>query len=69
MFLLVGSKIYAATGNGLFYSSNSGTSWTDISSGMFDNNLKFVTVNGTEIYAGTYSGVFKSTTNGVFGIR
>lgn len=49
---------------GIFESTNNGSSWTDISSGNWFNELGSILVFGMNIYIGTSHGIFFSTDNG-----
>ena len=68
-FAVIGSDIFAATDNsGIFCSSNNGTSWIQIDSGLTNHFFSSLVTNGTELFAGSYyggGGVFRSTDNGV----
>jgi photosystem II stability/assembly factor-like uncharacterized protein len=62
-----GRNIFAGTGGGgVFLSTNNGTSWTAVNSGMPANsNIHSFAVRGSNIFAGTVGrGVFLSTNNG-----
>ena len=59
------TNIFAGTGTGVFLSTNSGTSWTAIDSGLTNIYVLSLAVSGTNLFAGTYGGgVFRSTNNG-----
>ena len=49
---------------GVFLTTNNGTSWTAVSTGLTDNLVFSLAVNGTNLFAGTNGGVFLSTNNG-----
>ncbi len=60
--------LFAGAQNGVFLSTNNGTSWTAINNGLFDQ-IDALLVNGTNLFAGvmgagTDGGVFLSTNNG-----
>jgi ligand-binding sensor domain-containing protein len=60
-----GSNIFAGTyGGGVFLSTNNGTSWTAVNSGLKDSSVRCLATSGSNIFAGTDSGVFLSTNNG-----
>jgi ligand-binding sensor domain-containing protein len=68
-----GSNIFAGTLGGIFLSTNNGTSWTAVNTGLiFTNTLgqqstqsvSAFAVSGGNIFAGTGGGVFLSTNNG-----
>jgi hypothetical protein len=67
---MVGTIIYAGTSDGVFLSTNNGTSWTAVYSGLTINNtsisagLSSLVESGANLFAGTCYGVFLSTNNG-----
>jgi len=62
---LCGTNLFAGTSNnGVFLSTNSGTSWTAASSGLTNTSVTSLAVSGTNFFAGTYGGVFVSTNSG-----
>src|ERR1035437_5473395 len=68
-FAVSGSHLFAGTfGNGVYLSTNSGTSWTAVNNGLPASSfITALAVSGTNIFAGTYGyggGVFLSTNNG-----
>ncbi|MFZ1683261.1 MAG: hypothetical protein WAU88_03930 [Candidatus Zixiibacteriota bacterium] len=54
----VGSNVYAATGNRVYVSSDTGLSWTSISSGLSTAQCKDLTTFGSTLVASTYNGLF-----------
>ncbi len=56
-----GTDIYAGTsGNGVYKSTNGGTSWTQINTGLTNLTVYAMATLGADIYAGTYGGgIFK----------
>lgn len=66
--LAVGSfgRFFAGTrGNGVFLSTNNGTTWTAVDSGLTNTDVTCLTVSGTNVFAGTMGGgVFCSANNG-----
>ena len=51
--------------NGVFRSTDNGTNWTAVDSGLTNNVVISFAVYGTELFAGTFSGgIFLSTNNG-----
>ncbi|MBK6913405.1 MAG: T9SS type A sorting domain-containing protein [Ignavibacteriales bacterium] len=58
--------LFAGTyGGGVFRSTNNGTSWTEVNSGLTDTEVYALAVSGTNLFAGTlFGGVFLSTNNG-----
>jgi hypothetical protein len=61
-----GTNIFAGTqGEGVFLSTNNGSSWDTVNTGLPSHQIYALAVRGTNIYAGTYGfGVFLSTNNG-----
>ncbi len=56
-------------GEGVFLSTNNGTSWTAVDSGLINLEAEIPAVNalaisGTDLFAGTSGGLFRSTNNG-----
>ncbi len=56
-----GSTVFAGTNNGVFISSNSGTSWT---SALPSVSTASLLVNGSSVFVGTNSGVYHSSNGG-----
>jgi ligand-binding sensor domain-containing protein len=64
-FGVVGANLFAGTGDGIFLSTNSGTSWTAVNSGLTSMTVNAFAVTGPNLFAGTQGGgVFLSTNNG-----
>lgn len=62
-----GTNIFAGTyDRGIFLSTNNGTSWTQVNSGLTSssNIFKSLVISGTNIFAGSGLGVYRSTNNG-----
>jgi ligand-binding sensor domain-containing protein len=61
-----GSSVFAGTDGGVFLSTNSGTGWTAVNSGLPENTgFSCLAVDGSNIFAGTvYDGAFRSTNSG-----
>ena len=60
-----GSNLFAGTyAGGVFLSTDNGTSWTAINSGLTNTNVRAFAVSGLNLFAGTSGGVFLSTNNG-----
>jgi len=61
-----GSNLFAGTwGGGVFLSTNNGTSWTAVNTGLTDRDVFALAVSGSNLFAGTWGdGVFLSTHNG-----
>jgi photosystem II stability/assembly factor-like uncharacterized protein len=61
------ATVYAATGSGIFRSTNGGETWHAANDGLTDTyvfDLALDPRNSATLYAGTESGVFKSTNGG-----
>ena len=61
-----GTNLFVGTSaDGIFRSTNEGTSWTPVNTGLSSLYVNAFTVSGTNLFAGTEgSGVFRSTNNG-----
>ena len=61
-----GTNIFAGTnGQGVFLSSNNGSSWTAVNNGLPGwSPVYSFAISGTNIFAGIYGGVFLSSNNG-----
>ena len=60
-----GGNTFAGTGNGVYLSTNNGTSWTAVNSGLTNTDVRSLAVSGSNIFAGTQGyGVFLSSNNG-----
>ncbi|MFH0992289.1 MAG: hypothetical protein V1799_19995 [bacterium] len=62
-----GTNIYASTsGQGVYLSTNNGTSWSTINDGITNLDVRVLTVSGVNLFAGSYlSNIFLSTNNGI----
>jgi photosystem II stability/assembly factor-like uncharacterized protein len=64
-FAINGPNLFAGTkSSGIFLSTNDGTSWTAVNSGLANTSINALAVSGTNFFAGTNAGVFLSTNNG-----
>jgi photosystem II stability/assembly factor-like uncharacterized protein len=64
--VISGADILAATDNGVFVSTNNGTSWTAMRNGLTNLYVRTLAVSGTDLFAGTYhGGIFHSTNGGM----
>ena len=65
-FAVSGTNLFAGTFvNGVFQSTNNGTSWNAMNIGLTNTSVWSLAVSGTNLFAGTYDGgVFLSTNNG-----
>ncbi len=58
-FLIYGDKVFIATEDGTFYSTNNGDNWLDISDGL-ESSTQCLTITNNTLYAGTYNkGVYR----------
>ena len=66
-FAILGSNVYvAANHGGVFRSSDTGTSWTQLNGGLPDSNVHMLAGIGSSLFASTdTSGVFRSTNEGM----
>ena len=54
MLLLLAARIFfAGTDGGVFLSTNNGTSWTAVNTGLTDTDVYALAVSGTNLFAGT----------------
>jgi photosystem II stability/assembly factor-like uncharacterized protein len=64
-FAINGTNLFAGTkSSGIFLSTNNGTSWTVVNSGLANNSINALAVSGANLFAGTNGGVFLSKNNG-----
>jgi uncharacterized protein (TIGR03437 family) len=60
-----GTTIFAGTNSGVWSSSDNGTTWAQVNSGLTTQDVRALAVSGTTLYAGTNGGgVFRSSDNG-----
>lgn len=60
-----GTTLYAGVdGHGVYYSTNNGLLWGQLSTGMTDKRIYSIAASGNNVFAGTMSGVQVSTNNG-----
>ena len=60
-----GTNIFAGTNGGVILSTNNGSSWSAVNTGLPPNTSVWsLAISGTIIFAGTLDGVFLSTDNG-----
>ncbi len=50
--------------SGVYYSANSGASWTQVNNGLTNLYVDALTMSGTTVFAGSTSGLFSSVNNG-----
>ncbi len=64
-FATIGSRAFAGCpGGGVLVSTDNGTTWTDMNTGLPDTIVNALAVSGANLLAGTSTGVFLSTDNG-----
>ena len=62
---VIGNNLFAGTNVGVFLSTNNGTNWTAVDSGLTKTYVLSFAVSGTNLFTGiNRSGVFLSTNNG-----
>lgn len=69
---MIGTNLFAGTNgslypqyNGVYLSTDNGSSWTAVNSGLTNTSILSLAVMGTNLFAGTAgSGVYRSTNNG-----
>ncbi|NIV14364.1 MAG: T9SS type A sorting domain-containing protein [Aliifodinibius sp.] len=60
-----GKYLFVGTFGGVFLSTNNGTNWTQVNTGLTNLDVRDLAVSDTNLFAGTYGGgVFLSTNNG-----
>jgi photosystem II stability/assembly factor-like uncharacterized protein len=60
-----GSTLYASGDSGVYSTTNSGSTWTKLSSGLPGNiSVYSFKINGSDFYIGSNRGVYKSTNSG-----
>jgi photosystem II stability/assembly factor-like uncharacterized protein len=59
-----GNNIFTVAGGGVYLSTNNGSSWISVNSGLPDGALYKLANNGGNIFLGTADGVYLSTNNG-----
>ena len=59
-FAVSGTNLFAGTGGGVFLSTNNGTSWTAVNTGLTNSYVLSLAVSGTNLFAGTWgNGVWR----------
>ena len=65
---IIDSNIFAGTWEGgMFLSTNNGSNWTAVNTGLVGKNVVSIAINGPNIFAGTFNdgvGMYLSTNNG-----
>ena len=67
---VIGTNLFAGTTNGVFLSTDYGTNWSAVDSGLTNLYINALTISpngtgGTNLFVGTIGGVFLSTNNGI----
>jgi hypothetical protein len=66
-FAVSGTNLFAATSHGVFLSTNTGSSWKEVNSGMpYEKEVRALVLCGTRLFAATTGGVgaYLSTDSG-----
>jgi len=60
-----GSNIFAGTNNGIFLSTDNGTSWNPVNTGLTESTFPALAASGNNLFAGAAHGISLSTNNGM----
>lgn len=69
-FEVIGTNLFAGTSQGVYLSTNNGTSWVAVNDGLTVNNgltseeIQSLAASGVNLFAGSYNGIFVSSNNG-----
>ncbi|RPI17456.1 MAG: T9SS C-terminal target domain-containing protein [Ignavibacteriae bacterium] len=63
-FIKTGNNVFAGTENGVFLTTNNGTTWYGVNSGISNVSVNTFAALNTNIFIGTNSGVYVTTNNG-----
>src|ERR1035437_3699340 len=64
-FAVSGTNLFAGTDVGVFLSTNNGTSWAAVNTGLTFSDIFALAVSGTNLFAGTRDGgIYLSQNNG-----
>jgi len=64
-FAVSTTNVFAGTDGGVFRSGDNGENWVRTSSGLTNQTISSIAINGADIFAGTSGdGVFRSSDNG-----
>ncbi len=55
-FAVSGTNLFAGTEGGVFLSTNNGTSWTEVNTGLTSTSVIAFAASGTNLFAGTPGG-------------
>jgi hypothetical protein len=65
-FAVSDANLFAGTWNGVYLSSDNGTSWNAVNSGLTSTDVSCFAIMGKNLFAGTYNnGIYVSTNNGM----
>ncbi len=65
VLLVSGTTIFAGTNSGVWSTTDNGTTWTQVNTGLTTLDVRALALNGTTIYAGTNGGgIFRTADNG-----
>lgn len=59
-----GKNIFAGFSNGVYLSTNNGSTWTELTRGAGISFVNTITISGSNIYIGTKNGIYVSKNNG-----
>lgn len=59
-----GRNIFAGFSNGVYLSTNNGSTWTELTTGTGISFVNTITISGANIYVGTKTGIYVSKNNG-----
>lgn len=63
--LVNGTTVFAGTNSGVWSTSDNGTTWAQVNTGLTTLDVRALALNGTTLYAGTNGGgIFRTTDNG-----
>ena len=67
VFTVIGTTLYAGTGNGVYLSPNNGASWLSANNGIIGEDIWGIAVSGNYLLVGTLTdGMFRYSLNGAF---
>jgi hypothetical protein len=63
-FAVMGTTLFAGTSGGVYRTTDNGTLWTVMNSGLTDSTINSLAIVGSTLFAATPMGVFRSTNGG-----
>jgi ligand-binding sensor domain-containing protein len=63
-FAAIGTDLFVGTSEGVYVTSNNGTSWAAVNTGLTNTDIEVLATAGSNLFAGTGHGIFKSVNNG-----